>query len=324
VPVEIQPNEAVRRSELARDVARDLTARPKRLQSRYLYDALGSQLFEAICELPWYQITRAEQRLLAAHASEIVSALQGNGLVIELGGGSGQKLSRILEEAARHSFALDVHLVDVSAAALEQSLRTLSAIDGVVVTPHLVTYDEGLRQAVVGRRPAQPVLVLFLGSNIGNLGPDQTRVFLRDLRSSLNASDLFLLGADLTKPAEDLLLAYDDPLGVTAAFNKNLLVRLNRELEASFDLRRFEHRAVWNHQACRVECHLVSLDDHRVVIPAADLTVHFERDETIWTESSYKYEPDGLIGLGEETGFRCRRQWIDQPARFALTLFDAV
>lgn len=313
--------DTVRRSELAAEVARDLAARPKRLQSKYLYDALGSQLFEAICELPWYNITRAELQLLRAHADRIVSALRNGASVIELGSGSGQKLSVILEAAVRRSLALSVHLVDVSAAALDLSVRLLSALDGMAVTTHEATYDAGLRRAVAGRAADQPLLVLFLGSNIGNLAPAGANAFLREIGGRLEPGDFLLLGADLTKPAEDLLLAYDDPLGVTAAFNKNLLVRLNRELGADFDLDRFAHRAVWNREAGRVECHLVSLEDQRVSIPAAGCTVDFTRDESIWTESSYKYEADQVVRMGQTAGFRCCQQWVEPSARFALTWF---
>jgi uncharacterized SAM-dependent methyltransferase len=147
--------------------------------------------------------------------------------------------------------------------------------------------------------------------------------FLALLRASVRPGDYLLLGADLVKPERELLLAYDDPLGLTAAFNRNLLVRLDAELHADFVLERFAHRAVWNREASRVEMHLVSLERQDVCVADIDLRFTLEEGETIWTESSYKYEPQGIRRLVEEAGFRQRRQWIDEPAQFALTLFQA-
>jgi uncharacterized SAM-dependent methyltransferase len=168
------------------------------------------------------------------------------------------------------------------------------------------------------------MLVLLLGSNIGNFDPPAAARFLDGIRRALDPGDLLLLGADLVKPERDLLLAYDDPLGVTAAFNKNLLVRINRELGGEFDLRTFRHRAVWNRDESRIEMHLVSARRQIVRARAGGPIVPFGTDEPIWTESSYKYEPDGIIEMGAEAGFATRDQWIDPEARFALTLMAAI
>jgi L-histidine Nalpha-methyltransferase len=308
------------RGEFAADVRRDLQLRPRQLQAKYFYDALGSQLFEAICQLPWYRIPSAERRLLAEHAETIGSLVPELTTLVELGCGSGAKLA-LLVERMRRSRPMLVRLVDISPTALELSARTLGRLAQVSVVGHRAPFGPGLRDAVA-RRPAQgAMLVLFLGSNIGNFHPAAAATFLREVRETLRPGDGFLLGADLVKPEAELLLAYGDPIGVTAAFNKNLLDRINRELGGDFDLAAFEHVPRWNAAASRVESHLVSQCDQVVHVTASDLTVPFAAGDTIWTESSYKYAPEGLIAMGRAAGFTCRGQWIEPTARFALTLF---
>jgi len=307
------------------DVRTDLALTPKQLQSKYLYDALGSSLFDAICRLPWYRITRSEMRLLGTHASEIVSALGlDEGTIVELGCGSGEKLVVLAEALASRGTSAHVHLIDISSQALAQTEERLHRLQHVSVVGHWSTYEDGLRRAVAARRGGGTMLVLLLGSNIGNFDRPAAQSFLERIRATLAPGDLLLLGADLVKPQRELLLAYDDPLGVTAAFNKNLLVRINRELGGSFDLEAFRHRAIWNADQQRIEMHLVSARDQSVRIAAADVDVRFARDEWIWTESSYKYTPDGVIEMGAEAGFATRDQWIDGEARFALTLLTAL
>jgi L-histidine N-alpha-methyltransferase len=308
-------------ADFAADVRRDLALAPKQLQSKFLYDALGSSLFEAICRLPWYRITRAERQLLATHAPAIVARIGGDvPLIVELGCGSGEKiviLAEALQAAERRG---RVHLIDISRQALEQSERTLGRLRHISVVGHRETYEDGLRHAAQQRDPDSPVLVLLLGSNIGNFDAPAAGEFLRAIRGALAPGDALLLGADLTKPPRDLQLAYDDPLGVTAAFNRNLLVRINRELDGDFDLDRFAHVAVWNEPQRRVEMHLESLADQRVRIQ--DWTVRFAKGERIWTESSYKYEPADIEAMGTAAGFTTAAQWIDGRARFALTLLE--
>ena len=314
---------ADRRQEFAQDVRRTLALQPKQLQSKYLYDELGSQLFEAICRLPWYHITRAEHGLIERHARAIVSSLRDPSTIVELGGGNGEKLA-ILAAALQHlGRGAKVHLIDISSTALELSERTLGRFPHVALVGHRSTYEVGLRGAAAQRKADETMLVLFLGSNIGNFDPAPAHELLCQIRKALRGGDLLLLGADLVKLEADLLLAYDDPLQVTAAFNKNLLVRLNRELQAEFDLDRFDHRAVWKAAESRVEAHLVSHCEQEVRIPSADCLVHFAEGESIWTESSYKHEPATVVAMGAAAGFRSRDQWIEPDARFALTLFEA-
>jgi L-histidine Nalpha-methyltransferase len=217
-----------------------------------------------------------------------------------------------------------VHLIDISSQALEQTEQRLNRLRHVSVVGHWSTYEEGLRTAVAARRNDSTMLVLLLGSNIGNFDQPAAGQFLNRIRGTLAPGDLLLLGADLVKPERDLLLAYDDPLGVTAAFNKNLLVRMNRELGGEFDLTTFDHLAVWNDSERRIEMHLVSRIDQRVRISSGGPVIAFRCGERIWTESSYKYEPDGIVEMGAEAGFAARDQWIDEKAGFALTLLGAI
>jgi dimethylhistidine N-methyltransferase len=306
--------------DFARAVRFYLQLSPRQLPSRFLYDTLGSALFDAICHLPWYRITRAELHLLAQYAPTLAPVLE-RGRVVELGCGSGEKLAVLLAHAA--ASGVHAHLIDLSDAALSRAQQTLAALDGLDlrVSTHRTTYEEGLLTlpADDGRR----TLVAFLGSNIGNFDPPGAAAFLALIRGALHPGDHLLLGADLVKPERDLLLAYDDPLGLTAAFNRNLLLRLNTELDADFDHAQFGHRAVWNADASRIEMHLVSRAAQRVRLPRCDLTIGLEDGETIWTESSYKYDPAAICDLVEPSGFEQRSQWIDEEARFALTLFEA-
>jgi L-histidine Nalpha-methyltransferase len=314
-------------ADFAAEVARDLALVPKQLQSKYLYDALGSSLFEAICRLPWYRITRAERRLLEQHAPAVVARVRPTEsavpLVVELGCGSGEKIVILAEALQAAGGRGRVHLIDISSQALEQSERTLGRLRHISVVGHRETYEVGLRHAAAARDGNQPMLVLLLGSNIGNFDMPAAHQFLRAIRDALEPGDALLLGADLVKSEEELQLAYDDPLGVTAAFNRNLLVRINRELGGMFDLDAFAHVAVWNAQHHRIEMHLESRVDQRVTIASAQTTVSFARGERIWTESSYKYDPGQIDRMGRRAGFAMTEQWIDGDARFALTLFTA-
>ena len=306
----------------AEEVRHFLTQQPRQLPSHYLYDDLGSALFEAICRLPWYSLTRAELRLLEGHAREILGA--GVTTIVELGSGSGAKLSALIAGAGNDRGRLDLHLVDVSGSALAQAARALEVHPNVRVVTHRATYEIGLEEFGLARSAPGRRLALFLGSNIGNFDPTGRDAFLGSVRSALDPGDDFLLGVDLHKPEPDLLLAYDDPLGVTAAFNLNLLARINRELQGDFDLDGFSHRAIWNEERFRIEMHIHSDRRQRIAVRGADLAFVMEPGETIWTESSYKYRPPDIVSMLERSGFGVRAQWIDAVDRFALTLAEAV
>src|SRR5262249_41247677 len=263
------------RKQFADDVEFYLSQAPRQLPSQYLYDELGSALFEAICRLPWYPITRIERRLLALHARDILDRAPGFSTLVELGPGSGEKLATLVESAGLNR-PITVHLVDVSASALENASHNLAVFPDLTIVRHQAPYEIGLAASARAGRGAGRALALFLGSNIGNFDPPGTDAFLRNIRAALSPGDALLVGADLVKPERELLAAYDDPLQVTAAFNRNLLVRVNRKLGADFDVEAFAHRAVWNGEASRIEMHLASLRRQRVRIPAAHLDITFE------------------------------------------------
>ncbi len=292
----------------------------KELHSKYLYDELGSALFEAITHLPEYGLTRADERLLGEHAGDIARLIPAPGAVIELGSGMGRKTRPILE-ALRRREPVRYFPIDVSGEALARCERELS--DVAEVHPTEQSYLNGMA-AVTEQRPAdEPFLVLFLGSTIGNFERPCAVEFLRDLRSGLRPGDNLLLGADLVKDHARMLAAYDDPTGVTAAFNLNLLGRINRELDGDFELRTFEHQARWNPGERRIEMHLTSRMNQTVRIPGCGLTAQFRAGETIWTESSHKFFPDEMAMLAKSSGFQVEAQWVDRDWPFVESLWTA-
>ena len=307
--------------EFAADVAYYLSLTPRQLPSRYFYDDLGSALFDTICRLPWYTITRAEKRLLATHGTEICRCLPSLAHIVELGPGNGEKLRVLLDASAPQRPALTVHLVDVSGSALTAAAALIGEANRLRVVTHQAKYCDGLLDAMA--RTEGRTLVIFLGSNIGNFDPPGAAAFLHAVRASLKTDDALLIGVDLVKPRRQLRLAYDDPLGVTAAFNRNLLVRINSELGATIDLDGFSHRAEWNQAESRVEMHLVARSRQSLSIPRAHTDIQLDAGDMIWTESSYKYAPDQIAQLLRSASFAPMAQWIDRQDAFALTLAEA-
>jgi dimethylhistidine N-methyltransferase len=309
--------------QFAREVSEGLT-RPgqKELPSKYLYDSVGSALFEVICELPEYGLTRSEERLLRLHAREIVDQLPRPVVVAELGSGTGRK-TRLLLEALSRWQSTWYHPIEISPSALAVLRRELRDINSISIVGFEREYLDGLHEVAARRSPGEHLLVLFLGSNIGNFdgaaGPD----FLHGVRQILLPGDSLLLGTDVLKPIQALISAYDDPIGVTAAFNLNLLARINRELGADFNLQQFAHTALFNEATHSIEMHLRSRSRQTVAIPEASISVQFEKDETIWTESSHKYSQDELVSLAHHSGFKHKAQWMDQSWGFAENLWIA-
>jgi dimethylhistidine N-methyltransferase len=316
------------RAAFADDTARGLRDSPKQLFPKYFYDELGSELFDAICLVPEYYLTRAENEILARHAAEIVAAAAPDDAplsLLELGSGSATKTRRIIEALFKRQPGLLYLPVDISASALEASADTLlQAYPALRIEAYASDYDAALARLGGGRNErGERLLALFLGSNIGNFDRDGAEGFLLSLRGVLREGDALLLGADLKKDRATLEAAYDDALGVTAAFNLNQLVRLNREFDADFDPRAFRHVALYNEAAGRVEIYIESRRAQVVRLPKLDLVISFAPGERIHTENSHKYNREELDALAAQTGFACTHRWTDEAGRFSSNLFVA-
>lgn len=306
--------------EFALDVCAGLTEREqKTLPAKYFYDDMGSALFEAITLLPEYGLTRADERVVRRCAGELPGWFRDDVVVAELGSGSGRKTRRILEEFRVRQPAVDYYAIDVSRAALDACRNELSPVARVESLE--CTYLQGVRHLAARRKPNRSLLLLFSGSTIGNFEPAEALRFLADVRAHLQPGDGLLLGADLVKPAAVLLPAYDDSLGVTAAFNLNLLVRMNRELGARFEPGSFRHLAVWNERQSSIEMHLCSLASQEVSIPGAGCVAAFREGETIWTESSHKYTIERLRKMAAAAGFAASGEWTDAEWPFVEALW---
>lgn len=305
-------------SPFAAEVAEGFARRQKTLPPSWLYDELGSALFEAITLLPEYGLTRADAALIESASRDIVEAAGFPALIVELGSGTGAKTRHILNAAAERILPHYVP-IDISRTAIDNCAASMRSVRGLTVRPIEASYLEGLDQAITG----EPTLILFLGSTIGNFTDAEAETFLREVRDRVRPGDFLLLGADLVKDRARLIAAYDDALGITAAFNLNLLARINRELEGEFCLNLFEHEARWHEPCSRVEMHLRSRVKQSVRIGALGLNVKFREGETIWTESSHKFTPERICRLGEDSGWQMVRQWTDSDWGFSETLFAA-
>jgi L-histidine N-alpha-methyltransferase len=322
---------------VADEARRGLTASPKSLSPWLFYDEAGSRLFEQITTLPEYYLTRAEREIFTTHAAEIFSILGLNLSIAELGAGTASKTGVLLRALAQIQPCVLYQPIDISPTALDEARTQLEdAIPGLTVRPHVANYvTEPYR---IDRLPGTRILTLYIGSSIGNFSPAEARHILTALRAQLRPGDALLLGADLApcppevavpaKSASTLLAAYNDKQGVTAAFNLNILSRLNRELGANFDTAQFTHRALWNHTHSRIEMHLKSRVAQRVTIPANSsgpgLAIDFFAGETIHTENSYKFTPATIGTLLADTGFNPIRTFTDPRSLFAVTLASAV
>lgn len=310
-----------RMSPFASDVAEGLSLPDqKKLSPRWFYDDLGSALFETITMLPEYGLTRADERLLRDHAADVAVMTNRAPLVAELGSGSGRKTRYILSALSTGSGSVLYRPIDVSTAALAFCEKELA--DVAEVRPVSADWLEGLKTVTRWRDERRPLLILFLGSSIGNIDRESIPGFLKQIRELLQSGDFFLLGADLMKNVEAIRAAYNDSLGVTAAFNLNLLRRINDELGADFDLQHFLHDARWNANERRIEMHLLCCRDSRVYIEALGTIFEFRAGETIWTESSHKFTLEELDDFGRASGFIPIESWIDTEWPFAEVLWS--
>jgi len=306
---------------LRAEVLSGLTAEPKTLPPKLFYDATGAELFERITTLPEYYLTRAELEILDARAHEIAALAAPRAALVEYGSGAGVKVRLLLDAFAAARTPLAAYVpIDISREQLADVAAQIAA-EYPEVPVHLVCadYTAPLRLPDLPQRARR--VAFFPGSTIGNFHPTEAAAFLRRVRRTVADDGALVLGVDRRKNAAVLNAAYDDAAGVTAAFNLNMLHRLNRELGADFDVSRFAHRAFFNETASRVEMHLVSLD--RQVVCVAGAHIRFEAGETIWTESSYKYDRDALDLLVTSAGFRIARLWTDSAEQFWVTYLTA-
>ncbi|WP_406694077.1 L-histidine N(alpha)-methyltransferase [Singulisphaera sp. Ch08] len=302
---------------LAEAVRLGLDARPRTLPWTYFYDEVGSQLFEAICELPEYYLTRTEDAILSEHADAMTAGWSQEPAMIELGSGSSSKTKWLISAAISRYSKLHYIPIDVSPAPLIDSAQALVRhFSALRVTGYVANYRDAL--ATLPERIPGPRLWVFLGSSLGNYAADEACELLNQVAAAMGEDDRLLLGTDLAKDAATLEAAYDDAAGITARFNLNLLTRLNRELGADFDLSRFTHRAVYRPDLGRVEMHLVSQVPQTVRIPGAAITVDFAEGELIHTENSHKYSLDGLAELAHRAGFAEEAAWTDPQGHFRV------
>ncbi len=308
-----------RRAAFARDLRAGLAAVPKEIPCRYFYDRQGSLLFEEICRVPEYYLCRAERSILLARAAEIADLLPEAVTVVELGSGSAAKTRLLIDSLLARRRRLRYLPVDICAAVIEETSRDLLAsYPGLEITAVAAEYEEGLRR--LREEVEEPKVVLWLGSNIGNLHRDEAAQFLRRVSEMLSAADRLLVGIDLRKDRGILERAYDDAAGITARFNLNLLARINRELGGNFDLEDFSHRAVYREEEGRVEMRLYCLRTQRVRIDRFRCEIPFEAGEYVHTENSYKYSLEEIGELSSSAGLRVERQWLDVDRRFSLNL----
>jgi L-histidine N-alpha-methyltransferase len=305
-------------SPIASEVYEGLTRKPKSLPPKLFYDAAGSALFERITELPEYYLTRTERSILENKAGEMMDAAGKEISLIELGAGTATKTRLLIQAALERQRRVDFYPIDVSRSALDEAAHSLNGdFDGLHLVPIVADYSHGLGQ--LAKLPGRKLL-LYLGSSIGNFEPMQAGAMLRMMRSSLRSGDGLLLGTDMVKPTKFLVPAYDDAEGITAAFNKNILTHVNRELDADFDIDTFHHVALWNPETSRMEMHLESTRPQVINIKALRLRVNFAKGERIHTENSYKFTQTVVDSILDLAGFVREKTWTDTKHWFALHL----
>ncbi|HEY6327603.1 MAG TPA: L-histidine N(alpha)-methyltransferase [Candidatus Cybelea sp.] len=303
----------------AQDVAQGLRSKPKHLSSKYFYDEVGSALFDAITRLPEYYLTKAETEILSQWGWQIVRVLDAPLDFVELGSGSAVKTRRLIGEALRVQSQLRYSPIDISTEAIRaSSMALVESFPALSVRAYAGDYFDVLSAHVLVSD--RKMLAMFMGSNIGNYEPGEGKQLLALLGGALRPGDGLLLGADLKKDAATLELAYDDPVGVTAAFNRNLLARINGELDAAFDLGKFAHVVHYDEARGSVDSFLQASERMSVPIRSLGLRVSFNAGERIHTESSYKFTDDEIAALGRAAGFRPHAVWHDRAKRFGVQL----
>ncbi len=305
----------------ANDILDGLSKKQKTIPSIYFYDKKGSEIFENICYLDEYYQTRAEAQILEKFSEKIATNSSKDTDIIELGSGSSVKTRILLDAYILKNGYVNYFPIDISGKFLLESSQLLSeSLPGLNINPIAARYNAGL-EYIFSKNDKSPKLVLWLGSSIGNLNKDESTSFLRNINSIFKENDRILIGMDLKKDRQTLENAYNDSLNITAEFNLNLLSRINSELSGQFDLSNFKHRAVYNEEKGKIEMHLVSLTKQDVFIGALNKSFHFEKDEYIHTENSYKYNFEDILNLAKDSGFKLTNHWLDDKNLFSLNEF---
>jgi L-histidine N-alpha-methyltransferase len=317
--------------EFANDVAVCLSGKSRYLSPKYLYDKVGSQLFEQICVQPEYYLTRTEASILNKHAP-VISKLAGSNIkIIELGSGSSSKTAILLSYLSSQKKRIYYFPIDISSSILAESTRRLKSqfpntdIIGIR-SDYNIGIDRAAAECMVAEKKNSNIsytkLVLFLGSSIGNFELVEARSLLRSVRQKFHTNDFLLVGFDLQKDESVLNAAYNDKAGITAKFNLNLLARINRELGGNFELGKFEHCAFYSREHHRMEMHLVSKTDQQLYIGALGKNFFLRKGESIHTENSYKYSLNQIAALAEDCGFKIEKNFTDKKRWFDLALFS--
>ena len=307
-------------SDLREAVMQGLNASPKSMRPKFFYDEQGSLLFERITETKDYYPTAAEREILHCYSEEIIDVTGKNGLnLVELGSGSSNKTRILLDAIERRTPAFTYVPIDISPTIVESfGQKLLEDYPQIHIEGLICDYHHAMAYLAENLIPHK--LIIFLGSSLGNFDPQEARHLLKDVAHAMLDDDFLLIGLDLIKDSATLHRAYNDSEGVTAAFNMNLLRRINHDLDANFNLDQYRHYAFSNPQKKRVEMHIESLKTQEVQIDALDMRIRFQKGETIHTESSYKFDPSSLSALLEGSGLTLERQWLDKGERYSLNL----
>jgi len=300
------------------EISHSLTQNTKFINPKFFYDQIGSQLFEDICDLPEYYLTRTEKKILELLKTELHEHLDTDYRLVELGSGSSVKTRLILDALSKTHRSIEYFPIDISDILKESAEGLLEDYENLQITGIIDTYEQGLE--FIRDYDDIPNLIAFLGSSFGNFNPKSGQKFLKFVHSTMKDNDLFLIGLDLVKDKKILQDAYDDSKGVTAKFNLNVLSRINSELNGNFDLEKFSHHSLFNEDEQRIEMYLRSLVKQSVHIPKANLKLEFEKDELIHTEHSHKYSISNIEDILEITGFNIKQIWQDENNHFALVL----
>ncbi|MHC4321262.1 MAG: L-histidine N(alpha)-methyltransferase [Planctomycetota bacterium] len=307
-------------SNFSEDVKTGLTSQSKYLPFIYFYDHIGSQLFEQICELPEYYLTRTETNILQTNADDIVSQFSEKTVLVELGSGSSRKTRILIEAFLERQRLAHYTPIDVSHQMLEESSYSLlKAYPSMEIKAIAARYNEGIDHLNI--QTDEQNLITWLGSSIGNFDRSEVTTLLRHIKQIMLPNDRFLVGIDLQKDKTLLENAYNDTQGITAEFNLNLLTHVNRELGGDFVLENFDHKAIYNEEIGRIEMYLISNSDQNVFISELDLEVPFMANEAIHTEHSFKYSLDDINTLAKESGLCVEQQWFDAEQFFSLNMF---